>query len=127
MGGSSDPHSPTDTLVDLERRGWDALSSSNGAEFYADVMSDDGLMVFPGMVLTKQESIAVIREAPPWSSYRLEDVRVLPVGAHGAIVFYRAVANRAGRPTYDAMMTSVYVMRGATWKLVLHQQSPASA
>ena len=90
-------------------------------------MSDDGLMVFPGMVLTKLESIAVIREAPPWSSYRLEDVRVLPVGDQGAIVFYRAVANRAGRPTYDAMMTSVYVMRGATWKLVLHQQSPASA
>jgi hypothetical protein len=126
MRDTSNVDAPTHPVVDLERRGWEALSSSHGAEFYAEVMSDEGLMVFPGMVLTKQESIAVIREAARWSSYRLEDVRVLPVGDQGAIVFYRAVADRAGRPTYDAMMTSVYVLRAGTWKLILHQQSPAS-
>src|SRR6266705_2358670 len=89
-------------LLDLERRGWDALCSVNGARFYDDLMTDDALMVFPGTVMTKRESVAAIAAERPWTDYRIEDARVLPVGDRGAIVKYRAVASRTERPTSEA-------------------------
>lgn len=113
-------------LVDLERRGWEALTSPNGAAFYAEVLSDDAVMVFPDLVLTRQESLSAIAGAAPWSSFSLEDVHVLPIGAEGGIVTYRAVAERAGGSTYDALMTSVYAKRDGAWRLVLHQQTPSA-
>nr|MBA2632030.1 DUF4440 domain-containing protein [Chloroflexota bacterium] len=42
---------PVRELEALEREGWAALTGPDGAAFYAEVMADDGLMVFPGMVL----------------------------------------------------------------------------
>jgi hypothetical protein len=113
-------------LVDLERRGWEALTSPDGAAFYAEVLSDDAVMVFPDTVLTRQESLSAIAGAAPWSSFSLEDVRVLPVGTEGGIITYRAVANRGAESTYDAVMTSVYAKRAGAWRLVLHQQTPSA-
>jgi len=113
-------------LVDLERRGWEALTSPDGAAFYAEVLSDDAKMVFPDTVLTRQESLSAIAGAAPWSSFSLEDVHVLAVGAEGGIITYRAVATRAGAFTYDALMTSVYAKRDGAWRLVLHQQTPSA-
>ena len=111
-------------LLDLERRGWDALCSVNGARFYDDLMTEDPLMVFPGTVMTKRESVAAITAERPWTDYRIEDARVLPVGDRGAIVTYRAIASRPERPMYEALMTSVYSRHGDAWKLSLHQQTP---
>src|SRR4051812_30825756 len=111
-------------LIDLEYRGWDALSSPNGAGFYADLMTDDAVMVFPGTVMTKRESLAAIAAARPWATYRLEDVRVLRAGGSGRIVLYRAIAKRAVGTEYDALMSSLYVRRSDGWRLVLHQQTP---
>jgi hypothetical protein len=83
-------------------------------------------MVFPDTVLSRQESLSAIAGARPWSSFSLEDVHVLPVGAEGGIITYRAVAKRAGESTYDALMTSVYAKRDGAWRLVLHQQTPSA-
>jgi Domain of unknown function (DUF4440) len=110
-------------LEDLERRGWEALSGPDGAAFYEDAMANDGLMVFPGMVMDKHAALDAIRSVEPWSRFDLTDVRVeLAAGAVG-LVTYRAKAERAGRP-YEATMSSVYVRVGGAWRLVLHQQSP---
>jgi len=114
-------------IIDLERRGWDALTSPNGAAFYADLMTDDAMMVFPGSVMTKQESLAAMRSAKPWSSYKFEDPRVLRVGTGGRLVLYRVTAKRAGADPYDALMTSIYVRRSDGWKMVFHQQTPVPA
>src|SRR5207247_10781243 len=71
----SDRDALSQDLLDLERRGWDALCSVNGARFYDDLMTDDALMVFPGTVMTKRESVAAIAAERPWTDYRIEDAR----------------------------------------------------
>lgn len=110
-------------LETLERQGWEALSGPNGAAFYEEVMADDGLMVFPGLVMDKLSSLDVIRRVSPWLSYELSDVRIARIDDVG-LVTYRAVGQRTEEPPYEAVMSSVYVRRGAQWHLLLHQQSP---
>jgi uncharacterized protein (TIGR02246 family) len=110
-------------IEELERSGWHALSGPDGAAFYEDAMAEDGLMVFPGMVMDKPTAIATIREVQPWSRYELADVRVA-ADVNAALVTYRAKAQRAGEPEYEAVMSSVHVRRDGRWLLLLHQQSP---
>jgi uncharacterized protein (TIGR02246 family) len=113
----------TGELEALERRGWVALSGSDGAEFYDGLMADDGLMVFPGLVLDKASTIRAIEAAGPWSSFELSDLRVVEATPDSAVVAYRATAERPGE-AYHALMTSVYARREGQWRLVLHQQTP---
>ena len=113
-----------DEVEDLERRGWEALSGPDGAAFYADVMADDGIMIFPGISLDRHQSLRAIAGAPPWASFDLDDVRVVEAGPGCAVVIYRATAQREGEAPYRACMSSVYARRGGSWRLVLHQQSP---
>jgi hypothetical protein len=115
--------SPRNEIEELERRGWAALSGPNGAAFYQDAMADDGFMVFPGMVMDKAIAIATIREVQPWSTFELSDVRTA-TDENAALVTYKARAQRAGEPEFEAVMSSVYVRRGGRWLLLLHQQSP---
>ena len=110
-------------IEELERRGWAALSGPDGAAFYEDAMADDGLMVFPGMVMDKATAIATIRDVEPWARFELADVRVA-ADPNAALITYRATAQRAGQPEYTAVMSSVYVRRDGRWLLLLHQQSP---
>lgn len=110
-------------LEALERQGWEALSGPDGAAFYEDAMADDGLMVFPGVVMDKATAIETIGRVEPWSAYELSDVRVSTDGNAG-LVTYRAYARRAGQGPYEAVMSSVYVRRNRRWLLLLHQQSP---
>jgi hypothetical protein len=114
-----------DELELLERQGWDALSGQNGAAFYEAVMANEGLMVFPGLVMDKPASLDAIRAAGPWLNFELTDVRVARV-AEAGLISYRAVGQRADRPPYQAVMSSVYVRQGGRWRLLLHQQSPES-
>lgn len=88
-------------------------------------MADDGLMVFPGTVLDKAQSIQAISGATPWLSVELEDVRIVGATPDGGTVVYRATAQREGNAPYQAMMASVYVRREGQWRLVLHQQTPS--
>ena len=87
-------------------------------------MADEGLMVFPGLVMDKQASLATIRDVAPWLSFQLSDFRITVTDAVG-LVTYTAVGQRSGKPKYEAVMSSVYVRRSDGWKLLLHQQSPA--
>jgi uncharacterized protein (TIGR02246 family) len=114
---------PTDELEALERRGWEALSGPDGAAFYEEAMADDGLMVFPGMVMDKATALATIREVPPWATFELSDLQVAG-DEDAALVTYRAKAQRLGQHEYEAVMSSVYVRRHGRWLLLLHQQSP---
>jgi uncharacterized protein (TIGR02246 family) len=114
-------------VAELERRGWEALSGPDGAAFYEEVMADDGLMVFPGLVLDKAETLRAIAGAPPWSSFELEDVREIAATPDSAVVVYRGAAQRHGENPYEANMTSAYARRDGRWQLVLHQQTPISS
>lgn len=111
-------------LEGLERRGWEALSGPDGARFYRELMADEALMVFPRMVLDKEETVQAIAGQSPWASFELSDVRVTMATADSAIVTYRATAQRAGEAPYRALMSTAYARRKGDWRLILHQQTP---
>jgi ketosteroid isomerase-like protein len=118
-------------LIELERKGWEALASGRGAEFYGRVMTDDAIVVVPGMVLDRAQTLASWEGVGPWNEYSLAHERVLPLGADTALVTYEVSASRPGdeRP-YHAQLTSVYVAvhhsDDEEWRLAFHQQTPLS-
>jgi ketosteroid isomerase-like protein len=114
-----------DELVALETAGWDALCTTDGAEFYDGLMTDDGVMLFPMGVFDRAESLQAIAAASPWSSFQLESVQVIHPAPDVGILIYRAVASRGASDPYEAWMSSTYVRdETGKWRLALHQQSP---
>ncbi len=114
-------------LVQLETEGWEALSSDRGADHYAEAMTADAVMVVPGMVLSRDQAVAAIREAPPWSSFRIDDPRVVRLVDGAAALTYRATAQRPDSPVFEALMTTTFVRDGDRWRVALHQQTPLPA
>ena len=112
----------SDVLV-LERDGWEALCGPEGEAFYDEVMANEGVMLFPGMVLDKEAALAAIASSPPWESFELNDTRVIESG-DCAVVVYSAVAVPPGGEPYRAVMASTYVRQQGRWRLLVHQQSP---
>ena len=113
------------TLVDLERRGWDSLCDGTGADFYGALMTTDGVMVLAnGMVMTREDVIASLGQAPPWDDYSLDDVRVVDVGDGAASLVYRGTARREGEDPFAAAMTSTYVRTPDGWRLAVYTQTP---
>lgn len=113
-------------LIDLERRGWEALSTSGEAAtaFYEAALAHQVLMLFPGgFIIDDRDAVVASMGGPPWDSFEISDVRVLPLSDAASVVAYRATAVREGRE-YTALFNSTYVRYGGEWKLALHQQTP---
>lgn len=115
------------TLIGLERAGWAALATGTGVQFYADTFVDTGLMVLPVGVFGKTDALHGLAAAPPWATFDLQHLRVLPLTDDVASVLYTAEAQRPGQPLYRAAMSSTYVKRDGTWKLALYTQTPLTA
>jgi hypothetical protein len=114
-------------LLDLEQRGWQALSSGAAAatQFYAALLADHAVMIFPGGVrVSGKQQILDTMGGPPWRWFELEAEQVVPLSVHTYAVIYQAAAQREGSEVYRALISSVYVLVDGEWKLVLHQQSP---
>ena len=112
-------------LVALERAGWDALCSPQGADHYREHLADGALMAFPFGVLDRAQALEAIASAPPWSSYAMTGPRVVRLGEDAAVVVYAVTAQRAGSPPFTAVLSSTFVRHGEQWRLAFHQQSPA--
>lgn len=93
------------------------------AEYYRRNLSEDALMVFPGMVLDRAASIEAIGAAPRWTTVTFEDQRSVVLSGEVVVLHYRATARREEFP-YQALATSVYVKRDDVWRLAVHQQTP---
>ena len=116
----------TTELLDLEREGWDALSTDGEAAsaFYDRVLAEDVLMLLPGgMVIDDRDTVVESMKGAAWESYDLDDEHVVPLGEDSAVIGYRATAVRDGEP-YTALFNSTYVREGGDWKLAVHQQTP---
>jgi hypothetical protein len=116
-----------DELLELERKGWEALSSEGdaGKRFYASVLRDDAVMLFPGgMRIVGREPILQSLGSQPWQSFRIEDAQTVVLGTDVATLVYRVAAQRKGDRPYVALISSTYV-RDGEWKMVVHQQTPA--
>jgi hypothetical protein len=113
-----------DDLLALEHRGWEALCTSRGGGFYGELMTQDAVMVLvDGRVLDRAAIAASLDDAPPWSSYALEDARLVPTGTDSAALVYRATASRPGAGPFMALMSSHYrLLEGRLW-MTLYQQT----
>jgi hypothetical protein len=117
-----------DELMELERAGWASLCDGTGDDFYGRTMSGDGLMVLAnGTVMSRDDVVAALGQAPPWSSYEMDDVRVVPIGNDSAALVYVGTGHRDGEDEpFVGVMSSVYVKREGQWQLVLYQQTSKS-
>ena len=98
-----------------------------GAEVYRRHLADEAVMLFPGMVLQRADTIASIESAPRWASVSFADQQVLQLVPDAVVLIYRASASREQQDApYAALVSSVYARRDGAWKLIVHQQSPDS-
>ena len=115
-----------DDLLELEHKGWQSLCSSSGADFYGQLMTEDGVMILShGFVLTREQVIESLNEAPPWSKYEITEERLVPLDEFSAVLVYQGTAWRdETAPEFQALMSSVYVRRQNEWRLATYQQTP---
>lgn len=116
----------SETLLELERESWDALSTdgTTAAAFYEGVLADEVLIVLPGgIALDDRQAVIDSMRGPPWDHFELLDERVIELSDQAAAVIYRAIAHRSDQD-YEAWFTSTYTRANSQWKLVLHQQTP---
>lgn len=112
-------------LVELERRGWEALATEGAAgPFYEEVLAERVLMLLPGgLVIDDRAAVVESMSGAPWSSYEMGEPAVLPLGPDAAVVAYRATATRSGTD-YEALFASTYRRTADGWRLAVHQQTP---
>jgi hypothetical protein len=100
------------------------------AAYCSEHLATQSLMVFPppAGVLNRARAISAIRAAPRWKNVSLGTRRLVRPAEHTAVLAYAVTADRGDASSrYQAMCSSTYVRLSGQWKLVLHQQTPASA
>jgi hypothetical protein len=114
-----------ETLLGLERAGWDSLCEATGARFYGELMLPQALMVLAnGMVLDRDTVVSALSQSPPWRTYEIRDVRLLAADSDNALVVYTGVGYRDGQePAFTGAMASTYHRTADGWKLLLYQQT----
>lgn len=115
-----------ETLLQIERQGWDSLCDSSGGHFYGNVMADDALMVLAnGAVMDRETVVDSLVHAPPWRTYAIDDVRLIRGGSDSATLVYVGTAYREGdEPAFTGVMSSAYQHTDGAWRLTLYQQTP---
>lgn len=110
--------------IELEHAGWASLCDGSGSEFYGQTMTADGLMVLAnGEVMSRDDVIDALRNAPPWESYSIDGLRTIEISADVNALVYTGTGRRDDGSAFVAVMTSVYVRREDDWKLALYQQT----
>jgi ketosteroid isomerase-like protein len=113
-------------LVELEQKGWQALSMKGdaGKRFYGDILREDAVMLLSnGMRIEGRDHILQSFGAQPWKTFQIENPQVISLTVDAATLVYRVTAQRAGSKPYEALVSSTYV-RDREWRLVFHQQTP---
>ena len=116
-----------DDLIDLEERGWQALSSSDPVPFCQEWLADDAVFVVPGMVIDRASFLQALVDEQPWATHEIVDVRTIELSDDVVALVYRVTAQRENQPVFTGLLASVYVQRAGRWQLVLHQQTPTIA
>lgn len=114
-------------LVELERQGWEALSSDpdKARAFYGSVLADDAYMLFPGEIrLVGKAQILATMGGPAWQSFEISETQTVALSDTVQAVTYKVIAQREVASPYRALICSTYVLRSSSWQLVVHQHTP---
>jgi ketosteroid isomerase-like protein len=115
-------------IIDLEKRGWDALSKEGNAavDFYHPLLLDDAVFLFPGgLRIEGKEEILRSFAGQPWKYNKIEDPKVSKFAENISVLTYRVSAKREGDDAYQAWISSVYIVIDGDWKLGYHQHTLA--
>ena len=108
-------------LLRIER----ALGGGSG-DAYREHLTGDAVVVVPGAAIDREQTAFAIDATPGWDEFEITNDRVVQLTDESALITYRW-SSRRGEETYEALMSSVYVKQpDGSWKLALHQQTPAS-
>jgi hypothetical protein len=119
------PDIDLNSLLGLERAGWDSLCNATGSRFYGEVMLPDALIVLAnGMVMDRDTVVSSLSKAPPWRAYDIDEVRLIQLDDDNATLVYVGTAYRDGEePAFVGAMTSAYHRTDDGWKLALYTQT----
>ncbi len=114
-----------DTLLELEKQGWESLTKSKGADFYGELMTREAVMILVnGMILDYDTITASLNDSEPWDTYEINQPRLLPLSADTATLIYSATASRENdMEAFQAIMASTYTLVEGEIKLALYQQT----
>ena len=77
------------------------------------------------MILDRATFLESLRGEPEMRSLRIEEPRVIELGADSALLLYTAVATMPDGSSWTSRMNSTYVKHSDGWKLAFHQQTPS--
>ncbi len=117
------PESLAQELIEVERRGWEALCSDDAVGYYRRHLVEDALMAFPFGLMDREEALSAMGTAQPWSRYDMKEPRVIPLDPDCGVVVYAVTAQREGQEPFSAVVSSTFVRRDGEWRLAFHQQS----
>jgi len=115
-------------IIDIEKRGWDALSKEGNAavDFYHSLLLDDAVFLFPGG-LRMEGKVEILGSfaSQPWKSYQIENPKVSKLAENVSVLTYYVKAKREGDDPYQAWISSIYILVNGDWKLGYHQHTAA--
>ncbi len=98
---------------------------TGGVEVYEKGLDADCIMAFPppAGIMKRDAILRSIERAPRWTAVEMSDRQTsFPTEGVGVLA-YRARSEREGS-IYEAVCTSVYILRDDRWSMVQHQQTP---
>ena len=112
-----------DELLEREKAFWGAASDP---DFFRNNMTEDGLAVIGGGVMTRADAVKSTGESPEkWTNIHFEDSHFVQISDDAAAVIYKGSADR-GDMHYIATITSVYAKRDGKWLLALTTHAPSA-
>jgi hypothetical protein len=111
---------PKDLIV-LEKNFW-----TGDEAFYRANVDQSCLVAFTEMagVMGNAEVAATVGAGSRWSDLEITEKGFLQPSGDVAIVSYEARAQRPDGRSYRALVSSGYVRRGSSWKMMFHAQTP---
>ena len=107
----------------LETRVWYALAAGDARADRA-CLSAGFLGVYPTGFAGRDDHAGQLADGPTVARYRIEDARLLPLGAGRALLAYRAVYTRPGHSGSEAMyVSSIWAEEDGRWLNIFSQDS----
>ena len=85
-------------LWNLEQAGWEALCGTDPRALYDHLLTDDAVMIVPGMMLDRDATLASWDGVAPWQTYEFAEQSALPLGPDTVALIYQATARRTTTP-----------------------------